>query len=183
MPLYFAYGANLDVAAMAKRCPRSRPLGLGRLARHRFAIQETGFATVAPDERAQVHGLIFDLAVADVPALDRYEEVGRGLYRKALLPVLRQPAGATQALVYVGTATREGAPAPGYIENIVASARSLGLPAAYVAFLESLASLRVSSKRKKTPGACFDAFPDAEPASASAGDALAPAAQRRMSPR
>ena len=29
MPLYFAYGANMDVAAMAQRCPNSKPLGLG----------------------------------------------------------------------------------------------------------------------------------------------------------
>ena len=139
MPLYLAYGANMDVAAMAARCPKSRPLGLGRIARYRFAIAETGFATIVPDGRAQVHGLVFDLAVADVPALDRYEEVGRGLYRKTILPVLRKPAGATQALVYIGTAAREGAPAPGYVESVAASARSLGLPSAYIAFLESLA--------------------------------------------
>ena len=30
MPLYFAYGANMDRAAMAERCPRSTPLGLVR---------------------------------------------------------------------------------------------------------------------------------------------------------
>jgi gamma-glutamylcyclotransferase (GGCT)/AIG2-like uncharacterized protein YtfP len=139
MPLYFAYGANLDVATMAVRCPKSRPLGLGRLARYRFAIMETGFATVVPDARAQVHGLIYDLAVADVAALDRYEEVGRGLYRKIVQPVLRAPVGSARALVYLGTAPRPGAPAPGYVENIVASARALGLPAAYIAFLESFA--------------------------------------------
>ncbi|HEY6732614.1 MAG TPA: gamma-glutamylcyclotransferase, partial [Roseiarcus sp.] len=28
MPLYFAYGSNMDVAAMARRCPRSKALGL-----------------------------------------------------------------------------------------------------------------------------------------------------------
>ncbi|RYE82539.1 MAG: gamma-glutamylcyclotransferase, partial [Hyphomicrobiales bacterium] len=36
MPLYFAYGANMDIAAMRERCPRSTPLGLARLPRHRF---------------------------------------------------------------------------------------------------------------------------------------------------
>lgn len=137
MPLYFAYGANMDVAAMAVRCPHSRPLGLGRLARYRFTILETGYATVAPDARAQVHGLLYDLAVADVPALDRYEEIGRGLYRKVVQPVLRAPVGSARALVYIGTATREGPAAPGYVENILASARALGLPGAYIAFLES----------------------------------------------
>lgn len=138
MPLYFAYGANMDTAAMAVRCPKSRPLGFGRLARHRFVIVESGFASVVPDARGAVHGLLYDLAVADVPALDRYEEVGRGLYRKSVRPVLRAPAGFVQALVYLATATREGAPAPAYVESVAAAARAIGLPAPYVAHIESL---------------------------------------------
>ena len=89
MPLYFAYGANLDVTAMAQRCPRSRALGLGRLARHRVAIMKEGYATVVTDPAAMVHGLLFDLAFADVPALDRYEEVGSGLYQTITQPILR----------------------------------------------------------------------------------------------
>ncbi len=39
MPLYFAYGANMDVAAMAKRCPSSKPLGLARLPRGAAGIR------------------------------------------------------------------------------------------------------------------------------------------------
>ncbi|HEX8418365.1 MAG TPA: gamma-glutamylcyclotransferase, partial [Methylobacterium sp.] len=35
MPLYFAYGANMDAGAMALRCPASRLIGQGRLHRHR----------------------------------------------------------------------------------------------------------------------------------------------------
>ena len=46
MPLYFAYGANMNVAAMAKRCPRSKPLGVARLMRHGFVILDSGFASV-----------------------------------------------------------------------------------------------------------------------------------------
>jgi gamma-glutamylcyclotransferase (GGCT)/AIG2-like uncharacterized protein YtfP len=143
MPLYFAYGANMDTSAMAERCPRSRPLGRARLARHRFIVMETGFASVARDNRAHVHGLLWDLALADAPALDRYEDVARGLYRKLVLPVLRDgTAGAAHALVYVGCAEREGAPAAGYMESVTAAARALALPPPYVAFLESLAPSR-----------------------------------------
>ncbi|ATQ67256.1 MULTISPECIES: gamma-glutamylcyclotransferase family protein [Methylosinus] len=139
MPLYFAYGANMDTAAMARRCPRSRPLGRARLARHRFVVLETGFAGVMRDNRADVHGLLWDLSLADAPALDRYEDVARGLYRKLVLPVLRErAAGSVHALVYVGAATREGAPAPGYMESVAAAAHAAALPAAYVAHLDSL---------------------------------------------
>mgnify|MGYP002790472545 CR=1 FL=1 len=38
MPLYFAYGLNMDPAGMAQRCPRSKPLGLARLPRHRIGV-------------------------------------------------------------------------------------------------------------------------------------------------
>ena len=140
MPLYFAYGANLDIPAMAQRCPRSRALGLGRLARHRVAIMKEGYATVVPDGSAMVHGLLFDLAFADVPALDRYEEVGSGLYQKITQPILRAQGGSVRALVYVGRGgeARGVMPAPGYLEAVVAAALSVGLPAEHIAYLRSL---------------------------------------------
>ena len=87
MPLYFAYGSNMDIAAMARRCPASRPLGIARLARHRFAILQAGYATVV------------------------------------------------RALVYIGAGRSGGQPRPGYMEGVIAAARTAGLPAAYLAFL------------------------------------------------
>ena len=140
MPLYFAYGANLDIPAMAQRCPRSQALGLGRLARHRVAIMKEGYATMVPDGSAMVHGLLFDLAFADVPALDRYEEVGSGLYQKITQPILRAEGGSVRALVYVGRGgeARGVSPAPGYLEQVIVAATSVGLPADHIAYLRSL---------------------------------------------
>ncbi len=138
MPLYFAYGANMDVAGMAGRCPRSRPLGRARLARHRILVMAEGFASVAPDPRASVHGVLWDLALCDARALDQFEDVSRGLYKKLHLPVLREPVGSARALVYVGHWTQPGAPSPQYLANVVAAARHWALPAAYIAHLENL---------------------------------------------
>ena len=45
MPLYFAYGSNMSVEAMARRCPRSKALGLARLERHRLAVMREGWLT------------------------------------------------------------------------------------------------------------------------------------------
>ena len=75
MPLYFAYGANMDAGAMAARCPRSTLIGQGRLNRHRFIIMREGYASVVRDPTSTVWGVLWDLALADVPALDRYEGV------------------------------------------------------------------------------------------------------------
>ena len=79
MPLCFAYGSNMDRDAMAARCPASRPIGLARLARHRPAMMREGYLTVTRDPRRDVHGLLWDVALADMAALDRYEGVSGGL--------------------------------------------------------------------------------------------------------
>lgn len=142
MPLHFAYGSNMDAAAMARRCPRSRLLGRARLARWRFVILPSGFASVVPDPRAAVHGALWDVPASDVSALDRYEQVGQGLYAKKIIPVLREPCGASPALVYIGAAPQPGAASAaawtGYLADIIAAAQALELPAAHIAYLAYL---------------------------------------------
>lgn len=147
MPLHFAYGSNMDAAAMARRCPRSRLLGRARLACYRLIVMPSGFVSVAPDPRAAVHGVLWDLAVADVPALDRYEQIAQGLYAKTLQPVLREPVGAAPALVYIGRDPRQGAARPGYLAEIVAAARAQALPPAYVDYLSSLLAAQQKGAR------------------------------------
>lgn len=138
MPLHFAYGSNMDAAAMAQRCPRSRLLGRARLPRWRFVILPSGFASVAPDPRTSVHGALWEVPVSDVMALDRYEQVGQGLYVKKMIPVLREPFGSAPALVYIGAAPKLGAAWPGYLAEIVETAQALALPPAYVGYLSYL---------------------------------------------
>ncbi len=139
MPLYFAYGSNMDAAAMQTRCPRSKPLGVGRLMRHRFFIMQGGYASIIRDPRRDVHGVLWDLALADLRALDAYENVASGLYRKVLQPVLRASGGSARALVYVGHTTVGGAPLPGYMDQVIAAAHTWTLPAPYLRDLEALA--------------------------------------------
>ncbi|MFZ4531836.1 MAG: gamma-glutamylcyclotransferase family protein [Alsobacter sp.] len=131
MPLYFAYGSNMDRAAMAVRCPQAKPLGLARLPRHRFLITSDGYASVVRDPRRTVHGVLWDLALSDMPSLDRYESLHTGLYTKISQPVVT-PGGARRALVYVGRSARKGTPKPGYLEGVLAAARDWGLPVDYV---------------------------------------------------
>jgi hypothetical protein len=138
MPLYFAYGSNMDEDAMRQRCPRAKALGTAQLKRHRFVLMGNGYASVHRDPRADVHGVLFDLALSDVGPLDRYEEVAAGLYTKELHPVLREGGAPCQALIYFGTdRTTGGTPPKGYVEAIVDAARTAGLPATYVAMLQS----------------------------------------------
>ena len=137
MPLYFAYGANMDRAQMAARCPRSAPLGLARLMRHRLGVMREGWLTVVRDPRAQVHGVLWDLALQDVPALDRFEGVGERLYVKAVQPVVTEN-GAKRALVYLGTNAGPGKLRADYLAAILAAARGWEQPPEAIAALGRL---------------------------------------------
>ncbi|KQT50483.1 gamma-glutamyl cyclotransferase [Methylobacterium sp. Leaf456] len=130
MPLYFAYGANMDAAAMALRCPASRLIGRGRLPRHRFVIMREGWASVVRAPAATVWGVLWELALSDVPALDRYEGVAGGLYVKAHQPVVTDK-GIKRALIYLGRSPPPGVPRPGYLEAVLAAAEAAQLPGAY----------------------------------------------------
>lgn len=139
MPLAFAYGSNMDKAAMAQRCPRASLLGRAILPRHRFALMPNGFATVLRDPAASVGGLLWNLTFADLAALDRYEEVGAGLYVKMLQPVLREGASPLRALVYVGVPGKmTGRAPPEYMTSIVAAASEHGFSPDYLNFLRRL---------------------------------------------
>lgn len=131
MPLYFAYGANMDAGAMAARCPASRPIGPGRLHRHRFIIMREGYASVVREGRHTVFGVLWELALADVPALDRYEGVAGGLYIKASQPIAT-PGGVKRALIYLGRSTAFGVPKPGYLDAVLAAAAAARLPGPYL---------------------------------------------------
>lgn len=137
MPLYFAYGSNMDVDAMAARCPRSTAVGPARLPRHRFALTRRGFATVVRDARQEVWGILWDLALSDVAALDRWEEVGAGLYAKTTQAVIRERGRAVQALIYIAKAPDAAGrlASAGYAEAIFRAAQGHGFPPAYLAAL------------------------------------------------
>ena len=138
MPLYFSYGANMDRVAMAERCPRSTPLGTAALMRHRLAVMREGWLTVVRDPRARVNGVLWDLALADVPALDRFEDVAAGLYVKAIQPVVAR-GGPKRALVYLGTNAGPGRPRADYIRDVLAAARAWELPRDGIEALERIA--------------------------------------------
>jgi gamma-glutamylcyclotransferase (GGCT)/AIG2-like uncharacterized protein YtfP len=151
MPLYFAYGANMSKTAMAGRCPKSRPLGLARLVRHRSFIMSSGYLSVRRDPGMDVHGVLFDLALSDVAALDRYEDIGRGLYTKVVQPVLRKDAAAARALVYIGRDQNAGVAHPDYMAGVLAAAHDWELPPRYIAHLATFSGAKEARARIPTP--------------------------------
>jgi gamma-glutamylcyclotransferase (GGCT)/AIG2-like uncharacterized protein YtfP len=137
VPLYFAYGSNMDVNAMARRCPRSKALGLARLERHRLAVMREGWLTAVRASSSAVHGVLWDLALSDIPALDRHESLSQSLYVKLTQAVIAE-RGPKRAIVYIGANSGPGVLRPAYIAEVLAAARSWRLPAEAVEALERL---------------------------------------------
>jgi gamma-glutamylcyclotransferase (GGCT)/AIG2-like uncharacterized protein YtfP len=81
--LYFAYGSNMHVARLRARVPSGRPLAPASLAGYRLTFRKrgrdgSGKCTVlrTGDAQDSVHGMIFEIAPGDIPALDAAEGFG-----------------------------------------------------------------------------------------------------------
>ena len=137
MPLHFAYGSNMSQALMRRRCPAAQAIGRAKLAGWDFIITGDGYASVVPKAGGIVHGVLWRLTARDLAALNAYESLDTGLYRRRILPVRAHEGGpAERALVYVARDRRRGRPLPGYQAIVVAAARDWELPAGYVRRLE-----------------------------------------------
>jgi len=157
MRLYFAYGSNMAATAMARRCPSARLLGPATLAQHRFAVIRGGHGTVRPQARADVHGVLWRIGRTDEAALDRYEEIERGLYRRRMC-LVRFRGRPCRALVYVAAARAPGRPRPAYIAAILAAARGFGFPVAYVAALSAMARTSAGERPARRSAASVSAL-------------------------
>jgi len=98
-----------------------------------------GWLTAVRDSRGDVHGVLWDVALADMRPLDQYEGLAGGLYTKTQQAVIGE-RGAKQALVYFGANSGPGVAAAEYIAAVLAAARHWRLPAATIARLESFAA-------------------------------------------
>jgi cation transport regulator ChaC len=135
MTLHFAYGSNMDRAAMARRCPGAVALGRTILDNHRFIITADGYASVQRAPGEQVHGVLWRLTPRDLAALNAYEGLDSGLYTRVMMPV-RSDERRVSAMVYLGRSRREGKPKPGYMESVIDAARAAHLPLAYIQHLQ-----------------------------------------------
>ncbi len=133
MHFYFAYGSNLCVALMARRCPDAANPRPAWLTDHDWLINQRGVATVEPFAGTDVHGVLWQLSDHDLARLDSAEGVPVR-YRRDRLTV-HTDQGSAQAWVYIDHRVEAGPPRPGYLERIIAGALHHRLPDRWVEFL------------------------------------------------
>lgn len=127
MRRYFAYGANIVAADMARRCPAAREIGTAVVPGWRFILGRRGYATIVPDPAARVVGVLWSLTPACERTLDEFEEVAGALFRRDSIVFAGEPS-----LVYLATDPTPGRPRPGYLEAIITAAEARGFPEDYV---------------------------------------------------
>jgi len=116
---YLAYGSNLNLEQMARRCPDAKPWGATLLRGHRLAFwgaNNHAYATIVPAAGCCVPVALWSITAKDEQALDRYEGFPR-LYRKETVKV---PWGKrmVSAMVYIMDVGRTGFPSKLYFETV-----------------------------------------------------------------
>jgi gamma-glutamylcyclotransferase (GGCT)/AIG2-like uncharacterized protein YtfP len=140
VPLYAAYGSNMDPARMGERCPHSPLRTTGWLVGWRltFGGEEHGWdgalATVVEDPLEQVYVAVYDVTGDDEARLDTWESADSGLYRKTKVRV-DTLVGEQVAWTYVLDAYEGGLPSAIYLGTLADAAEAADAPADYVTAL------------------------------------------------
>lgn len=117
---YIAYGSNLNLKQMARRCPTARVVKASFLHNYRlmFRGKGTAVATVEKHRGSKVPILIWQLQPSDECSLDVYEGYPH-LYRKEILKVTVN-SKQVQAMVYIMNESLHpyGTPSANYFETI-----------------------------------------------------------------
>ena len=152
---YFAYGSNLDLLQMKRRCPLSKLISKGSLSGHRLTFTKYssgwggGVADVIQDEGSEVWGLVFEISDSDLERLDRYEGYHKdetSLYER-WKAVINTPHGQV-CDVWVYTVVEKQKfvqPTLEYLQIIKDAAVRWGFPKVYQQTLE-LASIRTEAE-------------------------------------
>jgi gamma-glutamylcyclotransferase len=145
--LIFAFGSNMNLAQMKKRCPNSDLASFMAEARGwklcfpRYSgNREGGVGSIERQEGSSVWGVVFSVNEYDLPRLDNHEGVPKGRYSRGTLKVHKQNGEAVETEAYFAVRQREQdfTPHRKYIDLYVQGAKHFGLPAHYIGFLESL---------------------------------------------
>jgi hypothetical protein len=121
MKIYFAYGSNLWLEQMRRRCPDARPLGSFWLAHSRLVFR--GVADCPYAENCKIPGGLYLITPDDEKALDLFETA----YEKEYVPLSGCKHG-DQMMLYVCKSRGIFPPTEEYLEKIVQGYRDFRLP-------------------------------------------------------
>ncbi|MFH1596996.1 MAG: gamma-glutamylcyclotransferase family protein [Pseudomonadota bacterium] len=146
MPLYFAYGSNMDINQLRQRCPKSKFINIGKLIGYRLEFThyssgwEGGVADVVPDSEKEVWGIVYQLSKSDLVRLDSYEgypDIYTRFKTGIETPFGRKSNVWVYRVVYKGTYE----PTRAYLDIIKRAALTYQFPANYIAYLNRIKTI------------------------------------------
>ena len=125
--LYVAYGSNLNMEQMMRRCPHAHPIGTSKIAGYEllFKGSKTGsYLTIEEQDGAEVPVGVWEVDGQDEQALDWYEGYPTFYYKtEMVLPIKSFKTGKIshrRAFVYIMHEERElGIPSQYYVDTCV----------------------------------------------------------------
>lgn len=126
--LYVAYGSNLNLAQMARRCPNAKVVGCGVLKDYQLTFRRV--ATIEPQVGAETPVGVWEITPTDESALDIYEGYP-SYYRKETVTV-DMPKGKVEAMVYIMNGGEPQLPPDGYYKVIEQGYADVGLDSKYL---------------------------------------------------
>jgi len=123
--LYFAYGSNLNIVQMKRRCPDSEIVSKVKLKGYKLTFNRV--ADIIETPRGIVHGAIYEVSDADIRNLDVYEGYP-SLYKRIDVEVEDDVGKMYKAFVYVMVVKGLGSPSESYYNTIKQGFKDWKLP-------------------------------------------------------
>lgn len=143
---YFAYGSNLDIKQMKKRCPDSTILGVGCLKGYRLDFThyslkwEGGAADVIPDSGKEVWGIVYEISQPDFVKLNSYEGENYDSFKDTIITDIPiNDTSIKDVLVYKVINKKEFIPPKEtYLNIIKEAAKKFKFPCSYRVYLDKI---------------------------------------------
>lgn len=131
MKKYIAYGSNLNIEQMERRCPGAKIVGTGMIFDYRLVYRGNarglGVGNLIPDEGLKVPAAVWKITKANEAALDIYEGFPH-LYQKRFMDVDMDDGSIENGLIYLMPDTyRPARPSYRYIDIIRQGYEDFGL--------------------------------------------------------
>lgn len=126
---YVAYGSNLNVCQMARRCPNATVFGIGKIRDYQLTFR--GVATIVPEQGRVVPVAVWEIDERDEQSLDIYEGYP-SFYRKETIPVEMVNGETIDGMVYIMNSGIPHQPSPYYYDVIKQGYHDVGLDTKYL---------------------------------------------------